>query len=339
MTCRIAVFGASGTIGRETLDILAERDVLSCEVLALTARRSHGVEVSYGDRTLRCRDWEQQDWTGIDLCIMAAGPTQSREWTPRILAAGCRVVDTSSAFRSDPAVPLIVPSVNGPSLSPEARLIACAGTLPSQLCTALRPLEEAARIRRVVAASYQAVSGAGREGSDELWTQTKGVFVNQQPSPRAFSKQIAFNVIPQVDDILEDGWTLEEERLRAETARIMGREIDVSATCARVPVFVGHALAVHVEFEAEITSAEARRLLREAPGLMVVDKRDEEGFVTPVECVGEWATFVSRIRQDGHPRRIAMWVVSDNLHNGAAMAAVQIAERLLHSGALPADHS
>jgi aspartate-semialdehyde dehydrogenase len=337
MTVSIAVFGASGTLGKEVLDILAERAFPADEVVALTARKSHGLEVSFGDRTLRCRDYEQHDFTRSDLCVMAAGPKTSREWTPKIRAAGCRVIDTSSAFRSDAATPLIVPEVNASQLPRDAGVIACAGSAPSQLAIALKPLDAAVGVRRVVLASYQSASGAGREGMDELWVQTKGVFVNQSAEPRVFPKQIAFNVIPQVDDFLEDGSTLEEQRLATETSRIMGRVLDISSTCVRVPVFVGHALAVHIELDRPMTSAEARRILREAPGVMVVDKREEDGYVTPVECVGEWATYISRIRQDGADNRIALWVVSDNLHNGSALAAVQIAELMLNSGLIAAD--
>lgn len=333
---RAAVFGATGTVGREILSVMEERDFPLNEIIAAATRRSVGKDISYGDRNLKARDAEGVDWSNVDVCIMAAGAKAASTWAPRIASAGCIVIDTSSAFRMEPDVPLIVPEVNAASLSGFGlrNIISCPGSATSQLVTILKPLHDAAGVRRAVVATYQSTSGAGREAMDELWTQTKGLFVNQGVEPRMFTKQIAFNVIPHVDEFLEDGSTREEWRIRSETRRILGGDVEISATCVRVPVFVGHSEAVHVELAGPLSASDARSLLRQSPGVMVVDKREDEGYVTPVECVGEWATYVSRIREDSSVQNgLAFWIVSDNLRKGAALNAVQIAESLINRGA------
>ncbi len=337
MVLRIAVVGATGTVGKEMLNVLAERDFPADEVFAVATRRSLGKEVSYGDRELKVRDIENFDWSNVQLCLMSAGSKAAKEWAPKIAAAGCIVIDNSSAWRMDPNVPLVVPEVNADAVAgyKAKNIIANPNCSTSQLVVALKPLHDAAGIERVVVATYQSTSGAGREGMDELWIQTKGVFVNQAAEPRKFTKQIAFNVIPHIDDFMADGSTKEEWKMRVETQKILDPDIQVSVTCVRVPVFVGHSEAVHIEFAQPLSAQDARRILREAPGVVVIDKREDEGYMTPVECVGEWATYVSRIREDRSVENgLAMWVVSDNLRKGAALNAVQIAELLLNRGVL-----
>jgi aspartate-semialdehyde dehydrogenase len=339
MVLRVAVLGATGSVGREMLNVLAEREFPADEVFAVATRRSLGKEVSYGDAELKTRDVENFDWSSVQLCLMSAGSKAARLWAPKIAAKGCIVIDNSSAFRMDPDVPLVVPEVNADAVMgyTKKKIIANPNCSTSQLVVALKPLHDAAGIERVVVATYQSVSGAGREGMDELWTQTKGIFVNQAPDPRKFTKQIAFNVIPHIDEFMEDGATREEWKMRVETQKILDPDVQVTATCVRVPVFVGHSEAVHIEFAEPITAADARRILREAPGVVVIDKREDEGYITPVECVGEWATYVSRIREDRTVENgLAMWIVSDNLRKGAALNAVQIAELLLNRGVLKA---
>jgi aspartate-semialdehyde dehydrogenase len=339
MVLRVAVLGATGSVGREMLNVLAEREFPADEVLAVATRRSLGKEVSYGDAELKTKDVENFDWSSVQLCLMSAGSKAARLWAPKIAAKGCIVIDNSSAFRMDPDVPLVVPEVNADAVMgyTKKKIIANPNCSTSQLVVALKPLHDAAGIERVVVATYQSVSGAGREGMDELWTQTKGIFVNQAPDPRKFTKQIAFNVIPHIDEFMEDGATREEWKMRVETQKILDPDVQVTATCVRVPVFVGHSEAVHIEFAEPITAADARRILREAPGVVVIDKREDEGYITPVECVGEWATYVSRIREDRTVENgLAMWIVSDNLRKGAALNAVQIAELLLNRGVLKA---
>jgi aspartate-semialdehyde dehydrogenase len=333
---RVAVLGATGTIGREILTVLGERDFPADDVLAVATRQSIGKDVSYGDRNLRTRDAETVNWSEVNLCILAAGSKAARQWAPRIAAAGCIVIDTSSAFRMESDVPLVVPEVNAATLNGYGlrNIIASPGGATSQLVVALKPIDEAVGVKRAVVATYQSTSGAGREGMDELWTQTKGVYVNQGIEPRIFTKQIAFNVIPHVDEFMEDGSTREEWRLRVETQKILGSALQVSATCVRVPVFVGHCEAVHLELAGPLSASDARAILREAPGIMVIDKREDEGYMTPVECVGEWAVYVSRIRNDPSVENgLSLWIVSDNLRKGAALNAVQIAEGLLNRGA------
>ncbi|MGE0044398.1 MAG: aspartate-semialdehyde dehydrogenase [Hyphomonadaceae bacterium] len=336
MGLRIAVVGATGNVGREILTILDERLFPADEVIALASRRSVGVEVSYGDRTLKCKDLESFNFASIDLVLMSAGGAVSKEWSPKIGAQGPVVIDNSSAWRMDPRVPLVVPEVNPDAVADYGKLniIANPNCSTAQLVVALKPLHDRAKIKRVVVATYQSVSGAGKEAMDELWTQTRGIFVGDEIVKEKFTKQIAFNVIPHIDVFMEDGATKEEWKMMAETKKILDPKIKLTATCVRVPVFVGHSEAVNIEFEEAITAEEARDILREAPGIMVVDNREDEGYVTPVESVGEFATYVSRIREDSTVENgLSLWCVSDNLRKGAALNAVQIAE-LMHNRGL-----
>jgi aspartate-semialdehyde dehydrogenase len=331
MGYKVAVAGATGVVGREMLNILHERQFPVSEVVALASRRSVGREVSFGDRNLKIKALEDFDFTGIDICLMSAGGAASKEWSPRIAAKGAVVIDNSSQWRMDPDVPLVVPEVNADAIGGYGRkgIIANPNCSTAQLVVALKPLHDQARIRRVVVATYQSTSGAGNEGMDELFTQTKGIFVNDSIEPKKFSKQIAFNVIPHIDTFMEDGYTKEEWKMMAETKKILDPKIKLTATCVRVPVFVGHSEAVNVEFETPLSAAQARAILRQAPGIMVVDKREPGGYITPVECVGEYATYISRIRDDSTiDNGISFWCVSDNLRKGAALNAVQIAEIL-----------
>ncbi len=337
MGYKVAVIGATGNVGREMLNILAEREFPADEVFAIASRRSMGVEVSYGDKRLKCRDLEQFDFRGVDFALMSAGSAVSKDWAPRIGAQGCVVIDNSSCWRYDADVPLIVPEVNADAVAgfTKKNIIANPNCSTAQLVVVLKPLHDAARIKRVVVATYQSVSGAGKEAMDELWDQTKGIFVTDPPAPKKFTKQIAFNVIPHIDVFMEDGSTKEEWKMSAETKKILDPKIKLTATCVRVPVFVGHSEAVNVEFEQPITAAEARKILREAPGVLVVDKRENGGYVTPVECVGDYATFVSRIREDQTvDNGLSFWVVSDNLRKGAALNTVQIAELIVNRNLL-----
>lgn len=335
MGLRVAVVGATGTVGREMLTILAERLFPADEVIALASRASVGKEVSYGDKTLKSKDLEQFDFTGVDLVLMSAGGTVSKEWSPKIGAMGAVVIDNSSAWRMDPRVPLIVPEVNPDAISgyDKLNIIANPNCSTAQLVVALKPLHDRAKIKRVVVATYQSVSGAGREAMDELWNQTKKLYVGDEIVPEEFPKQIAFNVIPHGGDFMDDGYTTEEWKMEVETKKILDPKIKLTATSVRVPVFVGHSEAVNIEFENEITADEARELLRESPGLMVIDKHEDGGYATPLDCVGEFATFVSRIREDHTVEHgLSLWVVSDNLRKGAALNAVQIAELMLNKG-------
>jgi aspartate-semialdehyde dehydrogenase len=341
MGYKVAVVGATGNVGREMLSILAERDFPVDECFALASRRSLGVEVSFGDKTLKCKDLENFDFRGLDFCLMSAGSAVSKDWSPKIGAQGAIVIDNSSCWRYDAEVPLVVPEVNAHVLAeymarPKRRnIIANPNCSTAQLVVALKPLHDAAKIKRVVVATYQSVSGAGKDAMDELWNQTKGIFVTDPPTPKKFPKQIAFNVIPHVDVFMEDGMTKEEWKMVAETKKILDPKIKLTATCVRVPVFVGHSEAVNIEFEKPLTAEEAREILREAPGCMVVDKREPGGYVTPIECVGEYATYISRIREDATIENgLNLWVVSDNLRKGAALNTVQIAESLINRGLL-----
>ena len=335
MGLRVAVVGATGNVGREILTILEERLFPADEVIALASRRSVGVEVSYGDKTLKIKDLETFDFSGVDLVLMSAGSTVSKEWAPKIGATGAVVIDNSSAWRMDPRVPLIVPEVNPDAISgyDKLNIIANPNCSTAQLVVALKPLHDRAKIKRVVVATYQSVSGAGREAMDELWNQTKKLYVGDEIVPEEFPKQIAFNVIPHGGDFMDDGYTTEEWKMEVETKKILDPKIKLTATSVRVPVFVGHSEAVNIEFENEITADEARELLRESPGLMVIDKHEDGGYATPLDCVGEFATFVSRIREDHTVEHgLSLWVVSDNLRKGAALNAVQIAELMLNKG-------
>ncbi len=333
MGYKVAVAGATGNVGREMLDILHERGFPADDVVALASRRSQGTEVSFGDGVLKVRALDDYDFSDTDICLMSAGGAVSKEWSPRIGRQNCIVIDNSSAWRYDAAVPLIVPEVNADAITGFTRknIIANPNCSTAQLVVALKPLHDRARITRVVVATYQSVSGAGKAASDELFTQTRAVFVSDPIDTKKFPKRIAFNLIPQVDTFMEDGFTREEWKMVAETKKILDPKIKLVATCVRVPVFVSHAEAVAVEFANPITADEARELLREAPGCLVVDKHEDGGYVTPYEAAGEDATYISRIREDPTVENgLMLWVVSDNLRKGAALNAVQIAEVLVN---------
>ena len=339
MSFNVAIIGATGNVGQEMLTILAERGFPVKTCFALASRRSLGREVSFGDRTLKCQDLEQFDFSKVDIALFSAGSEVAKKWGPIAAKAGAIVIDNSSHFRMDPNVPLVVPEVNPDdvALYKKKNIIANPNCSTAQLVVALKPLHDAAKIKRVVVSTYQSVSGAGKDAMDELWNQTKGIYVNDEPTPTSFPKQIAFNIIPHIDEFMEDGFTKEEWKMVAETKKIIDPKIKLTATCVRVPVFVGHAEAVNIEFEKPISDSQATSILREAPGLMVVDKREDGGYVTPVECVGDFATFVSRIRVDPTvDNGLALWVVSDNLRKGAALNAVQIVELLHNRGLLTA---
>ncbi|MDF1734362.1 MAG: aspartate-semialdehyde dehydrogenase [Minwuia sp.] len=331
MGYRVAVVGATGNVGREMLNILEERMFPADVVTAVASRRSLGTEVTFGDKTLKTKALDDFDFTGYDIALFSAGGDIAREYAPKAAAQGCVVIDNSSAFRMDPDVPLIVPEVNSDALAGFAKrnIIANPNCSTAQLVVALKPIHDRARIRRVVVSTYQSTSGAGREGMDELFSQTKGIFVNQAAEPSKFTKQIAFNVIPHIDVFLDGGETKEEWKMTVETKKILDPKIRLTATCVRVPTFVGHAEAVNLELEEPLSADEARDLLREAPGCMVIDNPAEEQYITPVECVGDYATFISRIREDPTiDNGLNLWVVSDNLRKGAALNTVQIAETL-----------
>jgi aspartate-semialdehyde dehydrogenase len=333
MGFKIAVVGATGNVGREMLAILAERRFPADEVVALASRRSQGVEVSYGDRTLKCKALEHYDFSDVDICLMSAGGAVSKEWSPRIAAAGAVVIDNSSAWRYDADVPLVVPEVNADAVKDFRKrgIIANPNCSTAQLVVALKPLHDKAKITRVVVATYQSVSGAGKDGMDELDRQTKAIYSLQEFETKKFPKRIAFNVIPHIDVFMEDGSTKEEWKMMAETKKILDPKIKLTATCVRVPVFIGHSEAVNIEFENPITADEARDILHKAPGCIVLDRREPGGYVTPHEAAGEDATYISRIREDATVENgLAMWVVSDNLRKGAALNAVQIAECLIN---------
>jgi aspartate-semialdehyde dehydrogenase len=332
MGYRVVVAGATGNVGREMLNILAEREFPVDEIVALASRRSLGTEVSFGDRTLKTKDLDTFDFAGWDIALFAVGSEATKLYAPRAASSGCIVIDNSSLYRYDPLVPLVVPEVNADAVMgyQAKNIIANPNCSTAQMVVALKPLHDRARIKRVVVATYQSVSGAGKEGIDELWNQTKGLYVpGQEVAPKKFQKQIAFNVIPQIAEFMDSGETKEEWKMVAETKKILDPKIKVTATCVRVPVFVGHSEAVNVEFEEPLDWEEAQDILREAPGVLVVDKREPGGYITPIECVGEYATYVSRIRQDSTVENgLSIWIVSDNLRKGAALNAVQIAEVL-----------
>ena len=336
MGFKVAVVGATGNVGREMLSILAERRFPADEVIALASRKSMNVEVSYGDRILKCKALEQFDFSDVDICLMSAGGEVSKVWSPKIAAQGCVVIDNSSVWRMDPDVPLIVPEVNPDDAEWASRknIIANPNCSTVQLVVALKPLHDRARIKRVVVSTYQSVSGAGKEGMDELFDQTKNVFVLGATPPNKFPKQIAFNVIPFIGEFKDDGYTDEEQKMWNETHKMLDPDIALTVTCVRVPVMVGHSEAVNIEFHEPLDEDEARDILRESPGVIVIDKRDPTGYMTPKEAQGEFGVFVSRIRNDATiANGLNMWVVSDNLRKGAALNAVQIAE-LLHARGL-----
>ena len=328
----IAVVGATGAVGREMLKTVAEREFPVAEVYALASGRSAGSEVSFGeDEVLKVQDLATFDFKGVDLCLSSPGAKVSAEFAPRAGKAGCVVIDNTSQFRMDPDVPLVVPEVNPQAIAgyTKRNIIANPNCSTIQMLVALKPLHDLATIKRIVVATYQSVSGGGKEAMDELFTQTRAIFVNDELKKEVFRKQIAFNVIPQIDVFMDDGSTKEEWKMAVETQKILDPKIKVAATCVRVPVFIGHSEAVTVEFEKPISVAEARAALQKAPGVSVIDRHHEEGFVTPVECAGEDNTFVSRIRKDPTvPHGLSLWIVSDNLRKGAALNAVQIAEVL-----------
>ena len=335
MGFKIAIVGATGNVGREMLNILEERGFPADEVVALASRRSQGTEVSYGDRTLKVKTLDTYDFSDTDICLMSAGGNVSKEWSPKIGRQGCVVIDNSSAWRYDADVPLVVPEVNPDAIDMFTRknIIANPNCSTAQLVVALKPLHDVARIKRVVVATYQSVSGAGKEGMDELFEQTRAVFVADSVSVKKFTKRIAFNVIPHIDVFLDDGFTKEEWKMVAETKKMLDPKIRLTATCVRVPVFIGHSEAVNIEFESEMTADQARDILREAPGCQVIDKREDGGYIPPLESAGEDDTFISRIREDSTvDYGLSMWIVSDNLRKGAALNAVQIAELLVARG-------
>jgi aspartate-semialdehyde dehydrogenase len=330
---RVAVVGATGNVGREMMQILAEREFPCDEVAAVASSRSTGTEVEFGDtgRMLKCKNIEHFDFTGYDIALFSAGGGPAKEYAPKAAAQGCVVIDNSSYWRMDPDVPLIVPEVNPDAIDGYAKknIIANPNCSTAQLVVALKPLHDAATIKRVVVSTYQSVSGAGKAGMDELFEQSRAIFVGDPVSVKKFTKQIAFNLIPHIDVFLDDGYTKEEWKMTVETKKILDPKIKLTATCVRVPVFVGHSEAVSIEFENELSATDAQDILREAPGIMLIDKRKDGGYVTPIECVGDGATYISRVREDPTVENgLQLWCVSDNLRKGAALNAVQIAELL-----------
>jgi aspartate-semialdehyde dehydrogenase len=333
MGYRVAVVGATGNVGREMLAILAEREFPMDEVAAVASSRSQGLEIEIGDsgKMVKCQSLEHFDFAGWDIALFAAGSDPTKEYAPKAAAAGCVVIDNSSLYRMDPDVPLVVPEVNPEAIDGYAKrmIIANPNCSTAQMVVALKPLHDAAKIKRVVVSTYQSVSGAGKAGMDELFEQSRAIFVGDPVESRKFTKQIAFNVIPHIDVFLDDGSTKEEWKMVVETKKILDPKIKVNATCVRVPVFVGHSEAINIEFENEISAEQAQDILREAPGVMLVDKREDGGYVTPIECAGDGATYVSRVREDPTvDNGLTIWCVSDNLRKGAALNAVQIAELL-----------
>ena len=333
MGYKVAIVGATGNVGREMLDILAERAFPVDEVVALASRKSLGTEVSFGDKILKTKVLDNYDFSDTDICLMSAGGTVSKEWSPKIGAQGCVVIDNSSAWRYDQDVPLIVPEVNADAIVgfTKKNIIANPNCSTAQMVVALKPLHDRFTVKRVVVATYQSVSGAGKEGMDELFTQTRAVFVTDPIESKKFPKRIAFNLIPHIDVFMEDGYTKEEWKMMVETKKILDPKIKLTATCVRVPVFVSHSEAVTVEFEKPVTADQAREILRSAPGCLVIDKHEPGGYITPYEAAGEDATYISRIREDATVENgLQMWVVSDNLRKGAALNAIQIAEVLVN---------
>ncbi len=339
MGYKIAIIGATGNVGRELLNILDERGFPADEVVAIASRRSQGKEVSFGDKTLKIKALDTFDFSNTDIALMSAGGSLSQEWAPKIAAQGCVVIDNSSAWRYDEAVPLIVPEVNADAIEgfTKKNIIANPNCSTAQLLVALKPLHDHAKIKRLVVSTYQAVSGTGKEAMEELFNQTRAVFVADPVESTVYPKRIAFNVIPHCDVFMEDGYTKEEWKVLAETKKMLDKNIKVTCTAVRVPVFVGHSEAVNIEFENEISADEARSILREAPGCLVVDNTQEDTYMTPYECAGEDATYISRIREDATVENgLNIWVVSDNLRKGAALNTIQIAELLINRGLLKA---
>ena len=337
MGYKVAIVGATGNVGREMLNILEELEFPVDEMHAVASRKSRGVEVGWGDRTIKCQDIEEFDFSKVDIVLMSAGGDVSRQWSEKIGKAGPIVIDNSSAFRKDPDVPLIVPEVNPDDvkLARKKNIIANPNCSTAQLVVALKPLHDAAKITRAVVSTYQSVSGAGKEGMDELWNQTKAIYGLGDATPKKFPKQIAFNVIPYIGSFRDDGYTDEEAKMWDETHKILDPSIKLTVTCVRVPVFVGHSESVTLEFDRPISPDEARAILREAPGVMVIDKQEHDGYITPVDAAGEHAVYVSRIRKDHTVENgLSLWIVSDNLRKGAALNAVQIAQLLDETGTI-----
>lgn len=337
MGYKVAIVGATGNVGREMLNILEELEFPVDEMHAVASRKSKGVEVAWGDRTVKCQDIDGFDFSKVDIVLMSAGGDVSREWSEKIGKAGPIVIDNSSAFRKDPDVPLIVPEVNPDAikLARKKNIIANPNCSTAQLVVALKPLHDAARITRAVVSTYQSVSGAGKQGMDELWNQTKAIYGLGDATPKLFPKQIAFNVIPYIGSFRDDGYTDEEAKMWDETHKILDPAIKLTVTCVRVPVFVGHSESVTLEFDRPISPDEARSILREAPGVMVIDKQEHDGYITPVDAAGEHAVYVSRIRKDPTVENgLSLWIVSDNLRKGAALNAVQIAQLLDETGTI-----
>ncbi len=331
MSYKVAVVGATGNVGREMLNILAERNFPVSEVVPLASRRSLGQEVTFGEKTIKVKCLDDYDFTGTDIALMSAGGSISKKWGEKIGKMGCVVIDNSSHFRMDPDVPLVVPEVNGDAIAgyTKKNIIANPNCSTAQMLVTLKPLHDYAKIKRVVVSTYQSVSGSGKAAMDELWTQTRAIFVNDPIETNVYPKQIAFNVIPHIDVFMDSGDTKEEWKMVAETAKILDPDIQLTATCVRVPVFLGHSESINIEFEKPVTEAKVTNILRDADGIMVIDKREDGGYITPIECVGEFATFVSRIRRDVTVKNgINLWCVSDNLLKGAALNAIQIAEVL-----------
>ncbi|MGB5723652.1 MAG: aspartate-semialdehyde dehydrogenase [Parasphingorhabdus sp.] len=333
MGYKIVVVGATGNVGREMLNVLVEREFPYDELAAVASSRSQGSEIEIGDtgKMLKVQNIEHFDFAGWDMALFAAGSAATKEYAPKAAAAGCVVIDNSSLYRMDPDVPLIVPEVNPEAISgyTKRNIIANPNCSTAQMVVALKPLHDAATIKRVVVSTYQSVSGAGKGGMDELFEQSRAIFVGDPKENHVFTKQIAFNVIPHIDVFLDDGSTKEEWKMVVETKKILDSRIKVTATCVRVPVFVGHSESINIEFEKELSASDAQKILRDAPGIMLIDKREDEGYVTPVECVGDGATFISRVREDPTVENgLNIWCVSDNLRKGAALNAVQIAELL-----------
>nr|WP_294550737.1 aspartate-semialdehyde dehydrogenase [uncultured Rhodopila sp.] len=338
MAYRVAVAGATGAVGREIIKTLVERNFPASDVVALASGRSAGAEISFGDKkVLTVRNLDTYDFAGTDIGLFSPGAAISAVHAPRAAAAGCVVIDNTSHFRMDPDVPLVVPEVNPGALRGfgKRNIIANPNCSTIQMVVALKPLHDEFKIKRVIVSTYQSVSGAGKEGMDELFNHTKSSFVHEQAAPQQFTKEIAFNCIPHIDVFMDDGATKEEWKMVVETKKIIDPAIAVHATCVRVPVFIGHAEAVNVEFERPVTAGEARAVLRDAPGVEVVDVREDGGYVTPLECAGEDGVFVSRIRKDPTVENgLSFWCVSDNLRKGAALNAVQIAETMIAMGLL-----
>lgn len=335
MGYNIAVVGATGNVGREILKILDERNFPINTITAVASRQSAGKEVSFGlERTLKCQSLDSFDFKDTDIVLSSIGAKESLSFVPRATAAGAIVIDNSSAYRLDPDVPLIIPEVNVKDLFKYKlkKIVANGNCVALPLCVALKPLDDIAKIKRVVVSTYQSTSGAGREAMDELYRQTRDVFMNNTVEEEIFTKQIAFNVVPHIDEFCNNGQTGEEEKISLETCKIMGRQIPIFATCVRVPTFIGHAISATIEFESELTDQQARDILKSAPGVTVFDKRDDAGYITPLDAANEDAVFVSRIRQDPSVKHgLGLWIVSDNMRKGAALNAIQIAETLVEN--------